>query len=120
MNDKRENENIPEILDDAKDVINDFINNLVTLVEGHYINSIIANAEDQETKSYIRLLPLFEDIREIIGYRYKTSRETNKRFEVSIYLDYISQEFLRKRNEIMFKLDLIDSDAKGYDIISSV
>ena len=119
----RRNDNNTALMAEAKDIAVDFIDNLLALVEGQFINSIIMSAEDEETRSYIRLLPLFEDVREIIDYKIEMKGEIkeNTEFDVTLHLHYISQESHKKRNELKFNLAISESVSEaGYNIISSI
>lgn len=108
--------NVTEI----KEIALDFTENLLALIDGEILDSIILNANDTETKLYFKLLPLFEDVVEIMNKQIivKSIAENNE-ININVDINYISGQMEKKNKRIDYKLYLQSNDSGSYDIIAA-
>lgn len=97
----------------------DFTENLLSIINGEHADSIILNAGNSESAIYINLLPLFEDVREIINTEIEIEEINGSEVKVLIKAVYISDEIERKSRRIEYKLFFEKNELGGYEIVST-
>lgn len=105
--------------EEIKELTLDFTENLLSIINGEHTDSIILNAGNSESAIYINLLPLFEDIAEILNTETEIEEINGSEVKVLIKAIYISDEMERKSQGIKYKLFFERNELGGYEIVST-
>jgi hypothetical protein len=104
---------------EIKELTRDFTENLLSIINGVHADSIILNAGNSESAIYINLLPLFEDVAEIINTEIEIEEINGSEVKVFLAIIYISDRIERKSQRIEYKLFFERNELGGYEIVST-
>ncbi|HEX3074144.1 MAG TPA: hypothetical protein VHP30_11085 [Ignavibacteriales bacterium] len=106
-------------IDEIKELTIDFAENLLSIINSEYADSLILGAENSDAKNYVDILQLFEDVAEIISSEAEVEKINDISVKVSLKIIYISDEMERKSRRIKYKLFFEKNVLGGYEIVST-